>query len=388
MLGREGVNAYDHGSEGKEAMTRPAQTDDALALMDFEASARAEVVLPADAHVIGEPVTVTHVRYAGVARAGLLATCKRGEATYELSLADVVFPAASTGAVLVARYRTWLGLVPFDAPTVEGARPHKVEGDDIVLGKPVDLLVLACKSNALRCRLLGSTREITLRTAVRDEIAGSIITVTPKKQWTHARHPYLSGDVSAVRIDASVLGLVPLALQREDVPAAVGCDGAGSGRPTYRLVPVASSNDDPATELLLEAQDCVDAGDYAEADELLSQVLALDLRHLDAHALLGERNLSSWPTLALHHFELGVAIGSLSAGEDFDRVLPWGLVENRPFLRCLHGLSRALLRCNRREDAAKALRRLLRLDPTDPLGARARLAAIEAGKTWRELESA
>lgn len=186
-------------------MTRPLQTDDAGALVEFEASARAEVVLPADAHVIGEPVTVTQIRYSGDARGGLLATCKRGDVSYELSLADVVFPAARAGASLVARFRSWLGLPPFVASAVEGARPHKVDGDDIVVGKLVDLLVLACKSNALRCRLLGSAREVTLRTAVRDEIAGSIITVTPKKQWTHARHPYLSGDVSSVRIDTSVL---------------------------------------------------------------------------------------------------------------------------------------------------------------------------------------
>ncbi len=369
-------------------MTRPFQTDDPGALVELEASARADVVLPADAHVIGEPVTVTQIRYSGVARAGLLATCKRGDATHELSLADVVFPAASAGAALVARYRTWLGLAPFVASESEGARPHKVEGDDIVVGTPVDLLVLACKSNALRCRLLGSAREVTLRTAVRDEIAGSIITVTPKKQWTHARHPYLSGDVSAVRIDVSVLGLAPLALHREDTPHdTAGRDAAGRSRSIYRLAATAAS-DDPGTELLLEAQDCIDARDYAEADELLHKVLALDLRHLDAHAMLGERNLSSWPTLSLHHFELGVAIGSLTVGEDFDGVLPWGLVENRPFLRCLHGLSRGLLRCDRREDAAAALRRLLRLDPADPLGASARLTAIEAGKTWRELETA
>lgn len=369
-------------------MTRPSQTDDAGALVELEASARAEVVLPADAHVIGEPVTVTQIRCSGVARAGLLATCKRGDVTYELNLADVVFPAASAGASLVARYRTWLGLAPFVASEVEGARPHKVEGADIVVGKPVDLLVLACKSNALRCRLLGSAREVTLRAAVRDEISGSIITVTPKKQWSHARHPYLSGDVSAVRIDASVLGLVPLALHREDAPDAAGRDAAGSGHPTYRLAQATLASDDPGAELLLEAQDCIDARDYADADELLHKVLALDLRHLDAHAMLGERNLSSWTTLALHHFELGVAIGSLSVGEDFDGVLPWGFVENRPFLRCLYGLSRALLRCDRCEDAVAALRRLLRLDPTDPLGAVARLAAIQAGKTWRELEAA
>jgi hypothetical protein len=74
-------------------------------------------------------------------------------------------------------------------------------------------------------------------------------------------------------------------------------------------------------------------------------------------------------------------------GQDFDGVLPWRLLDNRPFLRCLHGLSRALLRRDRREAAAAAGQRLLRLDPADPLGAGASLAAIEAGKTWRELKS-
>jgi hypothetical protein len=71
-----------------------------------------------------------------------------------------------------------------------------------------------------------------------------------------------------------------------------------------------------------------------------------------------------------------------------DGELPWGHLDNRPFFRCLYGYSRALLRRDRRENAATAVRRLLRLDSTDPLGAGAILAAIEAGKTWRELEAA
>lgn len=367
----------------------PTQTDDAAALLELEASAHADVILPADAHVIGEPVTVTQLRYPGLPRVGLVAICRRGDLTYELSLADVVFPTGSAGAAFVARYRTWLGLPPTMASGPEAARPHKVEVDDIVVGRPLELVVLACKSNALRCRLLGSAREVTLRTAVRDEIAGSIITVTPKKQWTHARHPYLSGDVSSVRIDASVLGLVPLALRREDAPYdAADRDPAGDGRPVYRLAHVEHARDEPGAVLLAEAEECIDARAYAEADARLHEVLAIDLRYLDAHAMLGERNLSSWPPLAVHHFELGVAIGSLTVGADFEGVLPWALVDNRPFLRCLHGLSRALLRRDRPGDAAAALRRLLRLDPADLLRARESLADIEAGKTWREMETA
>jgi hypothetical protein len=370
------------------AGTTPTQTYDAD-FLELETAARAEVSLPADAHVVGEPVTVTQIRYPGLPRVGLVAACRRGELTYELGLADVVFPTGSAGASLVARYRTWLGLAPIVAQGPEAARPHKVEVDDIVVGRPVDLVVLACKSNALRCRLLGSAREVTLRTAVRDEIPGAIITVTPRKQWSHARHPYLSGSVSSVRIDVGVLGLVPLALHREDEPhRASGRYAAGDARAVFRIAQVAPFTDDAGADLLLDARECIDARAYAEADELLHKVLAIDLRCLDAHALLGERNLAHWPPLSLHHFELGVAIGSLTVRDDFDGVLPWGLVDNRPFLRCLLGFSRALLRLDRREDAAAVLRRLLRLDPADHLSARASLAAIEAGKTWRDMEIA
>jgi hypothetical protein len=115
-------------------MTHPSQTDDVGALVEPEASARAVVVRPADAHGIGEPVTVTPFRYAGGARAGLLATCKRGDATYELRLADVGFPAASAWASVVGRYRSWLGLAPLVASEVEGARPRLDPTDSRVSG--------------------------------------------------------------------------------------------------------------------------------------------------------------------------------------------------------------------------------------------------------------
>jgi hypothetical protein len=65
-----------------------------------------------------------------------------------------------------------------------------------------------------------------------------------------------------------------------------------------------------------------------------------------------------------------------------------GIRQNRPFLRCLQGLSRALLRFDKGEAAAAVLQRLLRVDTTDHLAARASLAAIEAGKTWREMGKA
>ncbi len=369
-----------------------ATTDDAE-LRAFEASAVADLQLPFDAHVIGEPVTVTKIRYAGVPRLGLLASCQRGERAYDVILADVVLPLGSAGASFVARYRTWLGFddAADNKRPPEPARPHKVGSEDIAVGKPVQLVVLACKSNALRCRLLGTTREVTLRTAVRNEIPGSIITVTPKKQWTHARHPYLSGDVSAVRIDATVLGLEPLELRCEgewDAEGELGGTPHGK-RPMFQMEQVIPGEvDDLESNLFVEANEREASGDHAGAEELLRKVLAVDLRCLDAHAQLGDCAFRHWPSLALRHFELGVAIGSLTVADDFDGVLPWRLADNRPFLRCLHGMGRVLWRLAQPAAAAEVFRRLLRLDPADHLRARANLVTVEAGKTWAEMEGA
>jgi len=54
----------------------------------------------------------------------------------------------------------------------------------------VELVVLVLKESAVRCRLLGSDRQITLRsTGLWELVPGDIITVQPRKRWTYARHP-------------------------------------------------------------------------------------------------------------------------------------------------------------------------------------------------------
>ena len=70
------------------------------------------VKLPADAFVIGEPVTVTSFGYDGNERRGLTVACHKGTNNYEVALSELVFPNASEGAEYVAAYRAWLGLNP------------------------------------------------------------------------------------------------------------------------------------------------------------------------------------------------------------------------------------------------------------------------------------
>jgi hypothetical protein len=77
---------------------------------------------------------------------------------------------------------------------------------------------------------------------------------------------------------------------------------------------------------------------------ILMNLLAQDLRCLDAHAHLGNREFDYRPEKALRHYDTGRAIGDLTLGPTFRGALPWGLIDNRPYLRCLHGKGLALWR--------------------------------------------
>ena len=385
-----------------------AKTEDQQ-LRALETAAQTEVALPADAFVIGEPVTATAtaITYSGHPRAGLTLWGVRGERRVSVALSDVAFLPGSAGARFVSLYRAWLGFgeLPSD-PDVNGPIPMARDiapTEDITIGSPVELVVLACKSNALRCRLLGTARELTLRTAVRDEVPGVIVTVLPTRQWTHARHAYLAGNVLSMRADVEALGLVPLALHdRGDWDPAVHYWAekgeaieqwakpiiAHGKRPMFELEQVLPGADpeDFDSNPIVEASELSAAGDPDGAAEVLMKLLAKDLRCLAAHAHLG--NLAfDWALLvAQRHYEIGMCIGALSLGKKFDGVLAWGLIDNRPFLRCLHGVGLCAWRLGNPREAAAVFRKMLWLNPSDNQGARLNLAAALAGKTWEEME--
>lgn len=87
-------------------------------------------------------------------------------------------------------------------------RTARDDGTRLDLGGLIELIALAVTERAVRCRLLGSDRVITLRAGrLWDVVPGEIVTVRPRKQWSYAGHPYLSGDIEASRLDARALGL-------------------------------------------------------------------------------------------------------------------------------------------------------------------------------------
>lgn len=189
-------------------------------LWAFRQALEDNVPVPADALVIGLPVEVLGFDYDGNSRSGLTARCRTQDGgEYVVEASEVLFAAGSQGAKHIAAYRKWMGVEPFSVQNVQpkrGPKRHKAAGDELDLSIPIELVVLAPKERAARCRILGTQREITLRSAdVWDMIPGEVVTVRARKQWTYAGHPYLSGDMENHRLDVQALGLVPLRLEDE-----------------------------------------------------------------------------------------------------------------------------------------------------------------------------
>jgi hypothetical protein len=154
-------------------------------------------------------------------------------------------------------------------------------------------------------------------------------------------------------------------------------------RPMYQMEQVLPgvNPEDFDSDPILEANELKERGKIARAKKLLEGLLVKDVRCLDAHAHLGNMAFDRDARIALDHYRRGVLIGELSLGERFEGVLSWGMIDNRPFLRCLNGLGPCLWRQEQFEEAEAVFVRLLWMspDPGSLGGSRMRLHSAVAG---------
>jgi tetratricopeptide (TPR) repeat protein len=155
-------------------------------------------------------------------------------------------------------------------------------------------------------------------------------------------------------------------------------------RPSFEMEQVLPGIDfdDPDKDPICRSIDLKDGGDTAGARDLLMDLCEADLRCLDAHAHLGNLEFDLGAEHAIRHYEVGVRIGELSLGHSFDGVLPWGCIDNRPFLRCLYSYGLCLWRLERFDEAGAKFERILWLNPSDNQGARFVIDAVRAAHPW------
>lgn len=268
---------------------------------------------------------------------------------------------------------------------------------------PIELAVLSRKQIAARCRVLPDGPEVTLRAErIWDLVPAEIAVVRPNKRWTYAGHPYLSGQILSTRLDVAALGLTPLRLVAmphlwDPVEHYWGEEGepiedwakpiiARGPRREFEMEQVLPGEDphDPHSDPILESVDAKEAGDAQGAFEILMDLCQADLRCLDAHAHLGNLFFDSRPKDAIRHYEAGVRIGELSLGKQFDGLLPWGLIDNRPFLRCMQGFGLSLWRLGRFDESFRVFERMLWLNPSDNQGVRFLIGEVRSSLPWED----
>jgi hypothetical protein len=81
----------------------------------------------------------------------------------------------------------------------------------------------------------------------------------------------------------------------------------------------------------------------------------------------------------------GFRIGELCLPKRFDGVLSWYQIDNRPFLRCMHGFGLCLWRLGRFSEAVQILRRMLWLNPSDNQGVRLVMDDVRRKRVWDDI---
>ena len=311
--------------------------------------------------------------------------------------------------------------------------PHLSPSSPPVL-RTTELAVLGATSRTFRCREIATDLPVTLRAYAQEAYPGTVVTVDVLGEKILKKGRYIDGNIRGFRIDIPALKLRPLALSSmgmsdpeemldlwidwgqlpHDVVAEPDEDDDRSllkrlkpealpslyrevlqagPRPLYEMeqvIPGMNPTDD--WDPVSEAAELMEEGSWPLAFRILRGRLSQDLRCLDAYSHLGSGifHRNSSVDGAVNYYEIGVAIGDsflhpLWQGEPPDRrsyLLPWGLIDNRPYLRCLQGLALCRWRQNRWNDAIRLFTDLFWLDPADRLGAVETLSLLESRSPW------
>ncbi|MHB8370577.1 MAG: hypothetical protein ACYDBP_12990 [Leptospirales bacterium] len=323
--------------------------------------------------------------------------------------------------------------------------PYYPTSDSPVI-RTTELVVWGVTTRNFHCREVGTGRSVTLRAYVSQAVPGTVITVNVTKEKVLKKGLSIDGMIQESRIDIPALGLVRLGLNHveTDDPAKGLSPWEGIGffdpdekefddrdleeweveegdlfdsedealtspddlefpyneiwmagaRMAYEMEQVLPGDDpDDDFDPVADAAEMMEAGQWVDAWRLLHGLLAKDLRCLDAYSHLGSYFFDgpSGADQAARYYEVGVAIGDWSlspvwTGDFPDRrsyLLPWGWLDNRPYLRCLHGLALCRWRQGRFDDAARLMTDILWLNPPDNQGARLVLPEILSKTPWR-----
>ena len=131
-----------------------------------------------------------------------------------------------------------------------------------------------------------------------------------------------------------------------------------------------------------DALEALETGKFDEARAELEQILEIDSDFIDAYNSLASILRKEGKLVeAIQLYEQAVQIGERLIPKDFSGRIIWGDLDNRPFLRALHGKGVCSLKFAKYRKAIDSFEQLLEYNPNDNQGARYLLgeAHLKAG---------
>ena len=297
--------------------------------MAFERAAR----FPFAARIAGIAVDVVKVEYDGEERRGLVALCRREGETHRVALAELtVGPVTLDTSRLIGAYRRWYGRPPLEPEPATSPAPAWVY-------RPV------------------ATGHTTLALP---------LALRPEGLWDPADHYWGEDDGDLDPLFQAIIAAGPRqAFEMEQVIPGIDAD---------------DSDIDPVAD----AAALHSAGYDREATRILTGLIRQDERCIDAWVHLGNIAFESkGPKAALEFYDTALGIAEQSLPGGFSGVLPRGLIDNRPFLRALHGFGLCAWRQRRWADAETIFTNLVWIDGGDTWTPFACLSAVRSHERWR-----
>lgn len=284
---------------------------------------------------------------------------------------------------------------------------HSLEpGDSDSRSNTKELVVFSVGKRIAACRFMDGGEGASVHLSsweLFQLIPGEILTLEISRTWNYRKQLHVSGKMLAHGLEISRLDLTPLRLTdqgewdpheffeeelagqaEEELPGYYVPILAAGVRPELEMEQVVPGDLDPGADgPILESVYARDMGDPSRAEGILMNLLREDLRCLDAYAHLGNLHIDGRTEKAIRFYQAGLDVAALSFPPAFNGVLPWGLVDNRPYLRCLHGYGLCLWRLERFGEAEEVFERMLWLNPPDNQGARLLITEVREKRPWR-----
>ncbi len=209
------------------------------------------------------------------------------------------------------------------------------------------------------------------------------VTFDIQKEWSLGKAVHASGNLIEHKFILENISVDPLVVHEEDsqnpseeghprVYAFEDYSGYGFYRP----------HEDPVS-------DAVEAPSYDLHYDILTKLWEDYPQCIDALVHIGHMyiNTSNRVRHAINCYSAAVHIAEQGFPEHFDGILMWSWINNRPYLRALHGLCLALWKTEAFEDAGRIAEQMLRLCPTDNLGGRFLIDDINKHKRWEDVKN-